>query len=240
MSTPLLLTTAAHASAKHTALTDTQSRIDAFAWSLEQWCKSESINQIVICDGSNYNFSAIANAVNRSNKKIECLHFHNDAQKVAQQGKGYGEGQIVEFALRNSELLNSSQTFAKCTGRLWVKNHALCLKLFKKPASFNLIGRRRVSFVDTRFYIADKKFYEEKLVKAHLKVDDDNGYYLEHSFADCLKGFNTRSLTFTCPPVIKGTSGSTGQVYNPTPSEFFRAGLRCLSQIIRPKPVGNF
>ena len=41
---------------------------------------------------------------------------------MLEQGKGYGEGEIIEYALKNSAFLHSEREFIKLTGRITIEN----------------------------------------------------------------------------------------------------------------------
>lgn len=51
-------------------------------------------------------------------------------------GKGYGEGEIIEYGLKYSELLRGAAYFCKLTGRLKVENINRFTKLAKMDKSY--------------------------------------------------------------------------------------------------------
>lgn len=234
---PILLTTAVHVSAGKTALTDAALREEAIIVSLKHWAKLPWVTKIVICDGSNFDFTpAIKDLLlSQPGLKIECLSFQNDTEAVGRYGKGYGEGEIISYALENSRILANAPAFAKCTGKLWVANFEACAKRFDGRASFLLSGRRQVNYVDTRFYIVSKKFFCEQLLHGYVTVRDNEGHYLEHAYAEALEGETSDKVTIWPAPNIEGLSGSSGETYVNTTVGQFRLGMRCLSYVIWPR-----
>ena len=118
---PILLTSSVVPMDKSVLLKDQALRIYYTLESIQKWVKKLPHIKIIVCDGSNFDFSPlIKKAFPESN--IECLFFMNDAEKIEEFGKGYGEGEIIKHALKHSNYLMESDSFAKCTAKLWVNN----------------------------------------------------------------------------------------------------------------------
>ncbi|KFI27090.1 hypothetical protein CG51_11205 [Haematobacter missouriensis] len=210
---PILLTSAIHVSAPLTALTDTALRLDAHLASLSAWSRTRGVREIVICDGSGFDLDPHIDPIRKENPNvvIEVLSFQNDRATVARRGKGYGEGEIVAHALKESRLLRDRPAFGKCTGKLWLENFGACLKGWNGRAGFNLWGRSRIDSIDTRFYLVARSFFENHLQDRYRNVDDPAGYYLEHSYRDGLSGLSPRSYVMWPAPRLQGLSGSSGR-----------------------------
>jgi hypothetical protein len=219
---PLLITSSVSVVASLTALTDRDTRISLTVKSIEQWLRIEKTLRIVICDGSNFDFTEIVSTA-FPGAAIECLFFTNDHKSVALHGKGFGEGEIIKYALENSSYLKASNCFAKCTSKLWVDNFPSCLKLWNGVLSFKCtysnyasIFRLRLERVDTRFYIIRTSLYLECFVSAYLKVRDDDRHYLEHCFRDVILEADLEKAVSPIFPIIEGVSGSSGTRYSKT------------------------
>jgi hypothetical protein len=126
----------------YVAITDKEERLLQYLIGLISWIKLTDIKTIVFCENTNtsYDFSKIIEFANSQGKTLEVILFQgNDgAQKY---GKGYGEGKIVEYALKNSQYLKDSVDFYKITGRLFVPEfneiqqlHQEIPNVFKIPA----------------------------------------------------------------------------------------------------------
>jgi hypothetical protein len=217
----LLITSSVHVAAPYVKVTDAQTRAQLILDSVGNWIRIAPQIKLVICDGSGYDFTAqIRQRFPTSD--VECLFFQNDKAAVFQYGKGYGEGQIIEYAIDHSSHLAKSEDFAKCTGKLWVENYSGVLRGYRGQLLCQLhirtlmsIRRIRPDFFDTRFYIVNKNFYNSYLRKAYLDVRDHHGYYLEHSFNDALirNKLRVSDFLFDEPPWIAGVSGTLGEAY---------------------------
>jgi hypothetical protein len=221
-STPtLLLTSSVFVSAPFVGLSDPKERAELTLASIKQWIDIAGDLNIVICDGSGYDFTKDV-AERFPQAKIECISFKNSAKLVADYGKGYGEGEIINYALEHSEFLRNSDYFVKCTSKLWVKNFPAifnrwnnvfqCQFGLEKPKS---IRRALPHIVDTRFYIIRKSYYRDHFSGAYKNVRDREGYYLENSFRDVVVGDRLRasSILFPIPPLIEGVAGTSGNAY---------------------------
>lgn len=171
---------------------------------------------IVFVENSGTDISHLFTDYIRSGR-MECLTFQGNEDK--ERGKGYGECNIIEYALNNSLIIRSSkkQRIAKITGRLIIRNvstvmrwHTLLTPYRTTICSMN----SDLSFPDSRFIIASKEFYCEFL-KLKECVDDSKGNYFEHALCDTIK---RRKHFSYCPyfimPEIVGISGSTGEQYS--------------------------
>ena len=150
------------------------------------------------------------------NGRLECLTFHGNQDK--QRGKGYGEAEIIQYALDNSATLqnNPDERIAKITGRLVVKNiNTVYLThrwLFPRRTVFCAINSD-LSFPDSRFIMGNSAFFRTFL-KASDRIDDSGGYYFEHALCDTLKHETHIPFSpFLVMPCIEGVSGSTGRQY---------------------------
>lgn len=216
---PILLTSCVIVSDHSVSLKDENSRIRLTIESIEKWLGISSDLRLVICDGSNFDFSRIV-LEKFPEANIECLFFENNKELVGLHGKGYGEGEIVKYALLNSVYLKESDFFAKCTAKLWVENFFECLKCWNgtflcKGYFANVFSFKKTVFeyVDTRFYLVNRSFYLENLESTYLNVGGAQGLSLEHCFRDVILKKNYKKIMFDVPPVICGVGGGTGTYY---------------------------
>jgi hypothetical protein len=225
VSMPVLITTAIAVSSPQTLLTDSKVRLELTVESIRRWRFTRGISGVVVCDGSGYDLSPHidAGSPKEAGHKCEVLTFINDTAGVRTKGKGYGEGEIVMYALRHSEMLNKSPSFAKCTGKLWVENYIECARGFNGLAAFDFGGKFKPKKIETRFYMVNKEFFLSSLGGLHNKVNDADGYYLEDAFKEGLKTLRFSDFIMYPTPRIRGVSGSTGISYRP---DRFKSALR--------------
>jgi hypothetical protein len=235
MKIPLLVTSAVNVSATCVEITDAKERVELTLEAIREWTRIVPDIDIVICDGSGYNFEPdVAQAFPDSS--IECLHFRNNKEMVMSRGKGFGEGEIVAHAVSHSRFVRSYDCFAKCTAKLWVENFTECLGgfngVFNCDKAFGDRSLDNYSHCDTRFYITEKRFYCETLSMCHTLVKHYQGYHLEHAFGDVLRKAGTKHIVFKTKPLIYGYSGSTGEFYSPEPERMRSRLLRRIRNLI--------
>ena len=228
----ILLTSSVVPMDKTVLLKDQAQRIYYTLESIGEWLKVLPVAKIVICDGSNFDFSSLIKKA-FPGSSIECLFFLNDEKKIEDLGKGYGEGEIIKFALKHSKYLQSSSWFVKCTAKLWVKNFEMLLprwngSLLLKPYISRIfsLSHSRLEYIDTRFYMISKHLYEGLFINAHVGIDTLNGIGLENIFLDIVKEEGLKKIFFTVSPIIAGVGGGSGKYYN-------FSTTRCIKENIR-------
>lgn len=216
---PILLTSCVTVSDHSVSLKDESARIKLTIESIQKWLAISPDLRLVICDGSNFDFSGIV-LEKFPEANIECIFFQNNKEMVGVYGKGYGEGEIVRYAIFNSAYLKESDFFAKCTAKLWVENFFDCLKCwngtFMGKGYFSYVfslQKTQFSYIDTRFYLVKKSFYLENLDSAYLHVGGESGLSLEHCFRDVILKNKYEKILFNVPPVICGVGGGSGKYY---------------------------
>ena len=228
---PVLITSVAQPNAPFVALNDPAKRIDSTIESLKQWALISPGLDIVICDGSGYDFQKSISATPLlKTLNIEVLHFYNDLEMVKNKGKGYGEGEIVAYALNHSDLLDRSDTFSKCTAKYWVNNFQECVAGHQKNISIEKYYDSRYSLsyqaCDTRFYVVEKEFYLKKLLNSHKNSNDFQSFFLEHAFAKDIILSKTTGTEFKIKPLVYGISGTTGEFSASRPESIRKKILR--------------
>lgn len=192
-----------------------QQYIDCIKWSIE----STKFVNIVFVDNSGYPIdNRLMEFANERGKRLEWLSFTGNEKMIALCGKGYGEGEIIEYALKNSVLLKEATYFCKLKGRLKVDNIDRFIKLADMNGTyFWTIGLNRIkkisSGVETRFYGIPIKAYKDVFVDAYKDVDDKNGMWLERVFYQRYRTTNIKCWKMALYPDILGQSGSMGIDY---------------------------
>jgi hypothetical protein len=229
---PVLLTSCVYIVDQGVNLKKPEERIKHTLESIERWFAIEPNIELVICDSSNFDFSELA-LQNFPNKKIECLHFQADSEMVSIHGKGYGEGEIIKFALAHSSVLKNHEYFAKCTAKLWVENFHACIAEWNgsflcRGAFDNVFSLKPTVFdhIDTRFYLVSKKFYFQFLINAHHDVGGSSGKSIEDIFKEVLMKNMIQRFIFRSPPIVGGVGGGTGKYYNTRTTKQLKEFLR--------------
>lgn len=106
---------------------------------------------------------------------VEQIAYQQDPAQVIRQGKGYGEGCLLEFALESSALIRARGAFFKCTGKMFCKNFADIATLVRQYRMANLFWSEVMNLgktVDTRFFYSTTAFCREQLIPAYKTIND--------------------------------------------------------------------
>lgn len=218
MTPPLLLTSSLIPTDLSGNLNDPSMRMMHTIESISEWLRIDPHIQIVICDGSGFDFAETVK-VNFPAANIECIFFNNDAEQIKRHGKGYGEGEIIRYAIEHSRLMNESEVFIKCTAKLWVANFNQCLLQWNQQficgayfANVFSYKKTALQFIDTRFYITRKDFYVQHFSAVHIQLGN-TAQSIEDAFLDVIQDKKIQHILFRTPPVICGVGGGSGKYY---------------------------
>ncbi|WP_342044835.1 hypothetical protein [Bacillus sp. OTU530] len=195
-------------------------RFQQYCTTVEWAIKSTNFSKIVFVDNSNFDttvFQKYVELATKYEKRLEILSFQGNVAQVVQKGKGYGEGEMIEYALENSSLLADSNYFYKITGRLIVENISEIEQTVKEDNYLTgcfYLNYPYTNMIDTRFYLINKELYKNILLNEYYHVDDSNWFALEHIYYKELKKNKIKYSSFKVYPRISGQSGSSGKTYN--------------------------
>ncbi|CAM8393037.1 hypothetical protein MCEET85_00910 [Candidatus Methylopumilus planktonicus] len=225
---PILITSSVKVSTPVTKLRNQEERINLTIKALGKWVQSDNNFKIIVCDGSGVDFSKQI-YLKYPDANIEFLTFKNNSLLVRKYGSGYGEGEIINYALLHSQLLQKEPSFVKCTSKLYVENfreilncyngELICQCTFSNVrilrSFFNTYAKEKIKLlsIDTRFYIINKKIYLNFFSQAYIKVRHSKTYYLEHSFLDAAIKSNLRHFISDFAFKITGVSGTLHKEY---------------------------
>jgi hypothetical protein len=244
----LLITSCVIIADDDVVLRDPKDRIKHTLEAIEHWLSVAPTLPIVICDGSNFDFLSTLQE-RFPGVDFECLYFQNSIENVKAQGKGYGEGEIIEYALEHSKWIKDTDYFIKCTGKLWVENFHECLKTFNGEFKgsayfrnvFSFFKKTSFEYIDTRFYMSSVTFYKQYFMKAYELVGLADRKSIEHVFKDILLKEQFKGILFSTHPVICGVGGGHGKYYKNSLKrrikDYFRLNL--IKNTIRYKPLFN-
>lgn len=237
--------TIAPAIQKQLVLQSAKERLKQYTDCIRSYLDMQGINKIVFCENSNYENEELSlikdnlqSQAQKNRKELEWLTFQGDFTAVQTYGKGYGEGEIMEYVMAHSELMKSEDFFVKVTGRLVVDNLGKIVKVLDKRKNkknsniknvvkttnstsrnkqslcyINIPNRTRRDIYDTRIYAMSKDLFQCYFQKAYKKVNDGQGYFLEHAYKDVIQRNKIGSRNFPLYPRIRGISGSSGGEY---------------------------
>ena len=218
-----------------TALSDINVRKQQYLDALRFYVYNTSL-PIVYVDNSNVNIKEYNVFSNIAEDRLELLSFDGNHDK--KHGKGYGELEIIGYAINHSRIINNNKNVSliKITGRLIIVNIATILKQLKYnilPSSNSVICSMNSDFsmADSRLLIAPLNFYK-RLIENRMAINDSEGVYLEHVLCSLIKKQNLYAFhTFFSEPQYQGVSGSTNITYE-AKKHTFREKIRYAEYVI--------
>lgn len=198
-------------------LTNKNERIRQYKECLRYYINCSYIHKIVLCDNSNVHreiFEQEIQLAKMKKKELEVMAFQGDTDEVLKLGKGYGEGEIVSYALKNSSLLAGDNYFIKLTGRLIFLNiDQIVRKLDISNGTVYINNSIGTNCIDSRIYGMPIEKYEAIFMDAYKNVDDKKGKYLEKVLFDRILEYKLSTRNFPKYSRIKGIAGSSGYIY---------------------------
>ena len=218
-----------------TALSDINVRKQQYLDALRFYVNNTPL-PIVYVDNSNVDikeYNVISNIVD---DRLELLSFDGNHDK--EHGKGYGELEIIDYAIKHSNIINSNTNVSiiKITGRLVIVNIMTIINQLKYnilPSSNSVICSMNSDFsmADSRLLIAPLNFYK-RLIENRMAINDSEGVYLEHVLCSLIKKQNLYAFhTFFSEPQYQGVSGSTNITYE-AKKHTFREKIRYAEYVI--------
>ena len=209
-----------------TVVFDERSRAASYAKTLA-WAAQTApgATGTVFAENSGVRHPLIQTALARLQQRGRSCEYH-DLSRTSDparpfQGKGWGEGRMLECLVRDSPLLARHEAFAKLTGRLRLVNHRSIFRAIAQlrtrvpdlafVATFQAAQPRPV--VNTQFFWARLDFFADKMADAYRASDDAQGVYLEHVFAERLLSLASQHPIYALqlPVLIDGVNGWNGR-----------------------------
>ena len=192
---------------------DSNQRLNQYLETIKWALTNTNFGTVVFCENSkcDYDFMGYARKISQ-NKTFEYITFQGNTKNSNILGKGYGEGEIIEYAYNNSSFLKNTKYFWKITGRLTVKNINRLLKKSKQKNYFlNSLDINEA--LDTKLYKISTSDYKKYLMNSYKKVNDKVNIPIEKIYFEQIKQNRIKYYCFRRYPIIRGISGSTGIQY---------------------------
>lgn len=172
---------------------------------------------IVVCDstGSNVLTSEELSTIRRLGIGIEQIAFQQDTALVVERGKGFAEGKLIEFAVQNSELLNKSGYFFKCTGKMFCRNFARIWELIVKNNVGSMFWKLHThslpdrNLVDGRFFYTSIPDFNRLVLAAYNRATEYQ--ILEYQLS--LSFHSQMNVGTSLRPQLSGFCGGLGTQY---------------------------
>lgn len=218
-------------------ISDERARTLQYLCALVSWARPAHVRRIVFGENSNtsFDFSGVTRYLERAGKEVE-IHVFDGNKDVTRFGKGYGEGEILEYLYDHSRLLRAAPSFYKVTGRLFVSNFDAVSEATTTLDAFHRKEKQpknkppRPRKVVTTFFKCSLALFERTLVRAYTQVDDRSGVFIEHVFYNQLRDLELPP--FGVKPVLVGEQASTGKLYGPYGDDIVRTARSFLNHAV--------
>ena len=196
-------------------LKDPQERLKQYVESIRFYIEESDFEYIVFCENSNFNTSEkdfLNTLACSKGKHFEWLTFEGDLARL-NYSKGGGEDEIVNYAFGKSKWIRGTRSFVKVTGRLKVMNVNQIMKgcIYGKNYFYRDIYRPHMHGVDTRFYICDTEFFNNRLRNCYEHTFLGESGKLEDDYFVLLRGEYINPLKYLH---VNGMSGGNGRIYS--------------------------
>ncbi|MDF1549852.1 MAG: hypothetical protein P1P88_18640 [Bacteroidales bacterium] len=188
-------------------------RLEDYISALAFWSRMSL--PIVFVDNSNFPLNSIEKE-RFNNNQIEFLQISNND---VIRGKGYGEVNIIDWALKKSEIIHNSDMVFKVTGRFKVLNFDRIYNsvLSEKENHFIYATMsKNFTVADSRFYLFAKKHFADYFQKFADQIDDSKKLYFEHILAKSILlsiADGKKWSMFPEAPIYKGYYGTSNKKY---------------------------
>ena len=200
---------------------DKEERCRQYKQALKYYIENVPGIKVVFCDNSDMNVSEFDDVIKlgqKSDCQLEILTFEGNVQETLKKGKGFGECEIINYALKNSRLIadDTDHFFIKVTGRLILTNLAKQIKGFKNNDIYinSTVDGDGKAIADTRTFAMNTEKYRNYFETAGELVDDQNGVFLERIYYNTILGSSLETRNMPYFPRIIGISGSNGYQYS--------------------------
>lgn len=201
-------------------LRDEEERLRQYKDSIYFFLESGAFSKVVFCENSNYGTEKLSYLTEFAQKRgieLELLSFQGNVEMSCIHGKGYGEGEIMDFVFTHSRLVEKEPYFVKITGRLKVDNVKDIVKHINQQRTyFNIPNRTRRDMYDTRIYGMPVNQFKDFFLNSYKRVMDDQGIFLEMVYTEILQKHSIKVFNLPKYPRIVGMSGSGGGIYEYT------------------------
>lgn len=199
---------------------------------LAAWILDGTFSNIIIIDNTelNLNKDKLKKIGFEFNKEIDFYSFEASYDKISKFGKGYGEGEILKFAIDNVEQVYNTTNFVKMNGKQYVPFFEFYFSNELKEF-FNLHYIANKFAIDTRFYNIKREYYYSNLIDAYKEVNDHEERYLEHVVYE--KTLDRTNFFIPFEPFVLGKQGSINKNYGDYPKIIHEFANKIIKNVIQ-------
>lgn len=214
-----------------TTLQNSKVRLEQYISTINFYIENTNY-QLCICENTGTDLSKYFK-FDKNDKRIEFLSFMGNNYDKS-KGKGYGEALIIEYAIKNSILINSESHIIKISGRYIIRNIDIQLNYIEELAKkkdislFVFASYMKYHFCSSFFYIAPTSFFQSRFLERKNQLNDTLGFGFEELlfeetilYVNC---YQKKLVILPFPLIVDAISGTSGKPYNmPTNKDYKRS-----------------
>lgn len=204
---------------KYTALNNTEIRKRQYIETIK-WYYENTELPILFVENSNTDISQELKIFTQSGR-LEYIYFDgNNFDKAL--GKGYGEAEIIEYGISNSnklEYFGENISIIKITGRYKCVNiNRIITHYNRRNTIYANLGNDDWGgdIADSRFLIAPLLFWKNYFLPKRSMLNDSKCYHFEHLLRNAIQQWKregNRHREFWICPCIEAVSGTSGTAF---------------------------
>jgi hypothetical protein len=175
---------------------DPKKRLKEYENSIKYYIEDSLFEKIVFCENSNYSCenrkTEMYKFAKDNNKKLEILQFQWNVEKTLELSYSYWEGECIDYAYENSDLLKGSLNRWKITWRYIIKNINDLIKTSDRYENLLFRWLRPLWFfaIDTSIFKVSNNTYKKYLYDAKNDITRENNKCIENIFYDRIRNKN--------------------------------------------------
>jgi hypothetical protein len=197
------------------SLTDHITRASHYREAIQFYITKSMFTKIVFVENTGYaeGFDYLLAIAKKNGKILEILSFSGDYELLKKAGKGVGEFENIDFALKNSKLITDQSYITKVTGRYIIQNiNEFYYSHHSYDVSFNRIPSYRM--IDAFVFSFKPQIWKDYFIELKNYVDDPNGIYFEHVIFEGIQNNAISVRMLPALPKYEQISGTTGLLSN--------------------------
>lgn len=203
-----------------------------YMWAIKGWMGVGGYDTFIFCENSGADLSTLEKYAASINTFQHRLIFLSCTKNSAarERGKGYGEMEIIRYAIDAVTDLTPEQKLVKVTGRYRARNATRLLsKLENTSGDIFCDMRHNLTRADSRLFAITLKCAREHLLPRQHELNDLEDKWFENVLSDAVHGIileGGRWFPLPCDPSLYGFSGSEGTPFGFSPVSRVRSKIR--------------
>lgn len=196
-------------------LTDKTKRYHQYVHNLIKLIALSDFESFVFCENSGADIPdrpLLEQLCKYYGKKIEFISFVGNAKLIKKYTRAYGDQEIMEYALKHSQILSEHEVFYKLTGRYWVENINDIIKAWEDRETVFIKGGLGRKTVHTCFFKCSKTYFNWHFLEKYPQLVNYPNHSLEYLYYDKIKQSGINMTINHTHPIFSGEWGAGGRM----------------------------